>query len=157
MSRSQWQKAKGRNPNGRFAQIPRRFLMSPAISTLPNLAFRLLVVAAAEFNGHNNGDISLARPILAQYGVARSGAVQKAIERLRERGLLIQTRQGGLGLCSLYALAWQHLSEKTEKFDRPLPKLPDTSFMKWPENRNAGAPEVQARNLGGSFRDDEAA
>ena len=131
--------------------------MSSAIKTLPNLAFRIFVIAAAEYNGHNNGDISLARPILTQYGVARSGAVQKAIDLLKERGLLIQTRQGGLGHCSLYALPWEHLTEKTGKLDRPLPKLPDNSFMHWEENRVAGAPEVQARNRGGSFGEDEAA
>jgi hypothetical protein len=125
--------------------------MSPAIASLPNLAFRIMVIAAAEFNGHNNGDISLARPILAQYGIARSGAVQKAIDLLKERGLLIQTRQGGLGQCSLYALPWECLTERTSKLDRPLPKLPDTGFMRWEENWNAGAPEVQARNRGGSF------
>lgn len=131
--------------------------MSPAISSLPNLAFRLLVIATAEFNGHNNGDISLARPILEQYGVARSGAVQKAIDLLRDRGLLIQTRQGGLGQCSLYALPWEPLAERTEKFDRPLPRLPDTSFMRWSENQNAGALEVQARNHRGSFGGNKAA
>ena len=131
--------------------------MSEAIRSLPNLAFRILVVAAAEFNGHNNGDISLARPILAEYGIARSGAVQKAIDLLKERGLLIQTRQGGLGQCSLYALAWEPLTEKHEKLDRPLPKLPDTRFLGWQENRIAGALEVQARNRGGSFGADNAA
>ena len=125
--------------------------MARSIASLPNLAFRVLVVAAAEFNGHNNGDISLARPILRQYGVARSGAVQKAIDLLKQRGLLIQTRQGGLGQCSLYALAWESLTERHEKLDRPLPKLPDMSFLEWQENRIAGAPEVQARNRGGSF------
>ena len=125
--------------------------MSPAISSLPNLALRLLVIAAAEFNGHNNGDISLAKPILEKYGVTRSGAAQKALKLLKARGLLVQTRQGGLGRCSLYALPWEALGERTDKFDRPLPKLPDTSFMRWPENRNAGAPEVQAQNRGGSF------
>jgi hypothetical protein len=157
MSRSKWEKHRSRKTDGRFARLPRRFLTSDAIASLSNLAFRILVVAAAEFNGHNNGDISLARPILAQYGIARSGAVQKGIEVLKERGLLIRTRQGGLGQCSLYALAWEPLTEKHGKLDRPLPKLPDTRFLWWQENRITGAPEVQARNHRGSFGADEAA
>jgi hypothetical protein len=130
--------------------------MSGAIASLPNLAFRILVVAAAEFNGHNNGDINLVRQTLAEYGIARSGGVQKAIGLLKDRGLLIQTRQGGLGQCSLYALAWESLTERHGKLDRPLPKLPDTRFLAWQQNRIAGAPEVQARNRGSSFSTDEA-
>ena len=122
-----------RKKKGRFAMLPRNVLRCETVANLDHLPYRLLTVAAAEYNGHNNGDISLAESIVEPYGIKR-GRLSAAIQTLLARGLLIKTRQGGLGRCSLYALPWFKLTDEPkllEKFDRPLPRLPDMSFRSW--------------------------
>ena len=155
MARSQFEKARARKDKGRFAKLPRAAMQSPAVATLNNLPFRVLTIAAAECTGFNNGNINLVRANLKQYGVHRSGAVQTAIDELIERGLLVKTRQGGLGSCSLYAVPWFELTKDPKairKLDHPLPRLPDMRFMAW-QKQNAGAPKVPDWNCGSSFDD----
>ena len=153
MSRDKRARAKGRKTGGRFAMLPRSVLMCPAVTTLHNLAHRVLTIGAAEMDGGNNGDINLVRDTLAKYGLQRSGAVQKAIDELVERGLFIKTRQGGLGCCSLYAVAWYELTRNEKslpKLDRPLPTLPDMRFLSW-KIASPGALTVPCWRPDGSF------
>jgi hypothetical protein len=139
--------------NGRFAMLPRNTLLSEAVATLPHLPYRLLTVAAAEFNGGNNGDISLAPAVVEPYGIRR-GQLSRAIKILLERGLLIRVRQGGLGCCSLYALPWLGLTDESRslaKFDHPRPKLPDMGFMRWRAKIESSHPHDASPTSSGCF------
>lgn len=81
-------------------------LDSPAFLTLPPLARALYFDLRRQFKGPtNNGLIAATESELKRYGWARSTA-KKYLPMLIERGLIEQTRQGGIAymskICSLY-------------------------------------------------------
>jgi hypothetical protein len=66
-------------------------------------AIKLLVDLARQYRGNNNGDLA---PALVRDGPAHQ-AKAKALRELVHYGLLVQTKHGGLGMPSLYAVTWQ--------------------------------------------------
>lgn len=105
-------KAKGRKESGvRFAALPANVLRSPEAHSVPGEAIRLLCALAAQFNGHNNGDMSAALSVMRGYGFNSAGTVARSLSKLEAAGLIIRTREGmfvhGRTHCALYALAWR--------------------------------------------------
>lgn len=105
-------KAKGRKEGGgRFAAIPDNVLRSPEAHSVPGEAIRLLCALAAQYNGHNNGNLSAALSVLRDYGFNSAGTVSRGLRKLEDAGLIVRTREGmfmhGRTHCALYALAWR--------------------------------------------------
>ncbi len=117
--------AKNRKNRGRFAGVPMFVMESSAYVTLPPLARSLLYELAAQYNGRNNGYLSLTRADLKARGFNTPASNTKAIRALIEANLITQTRSGGIAkgkrICNLFALNWQSLDERV---DRPF----DNSF-----------------------------
>lgn len=102
----------------RYALVPLDVLLSEAFRTLPNYALRVLLAVAGQFNGRNNGDLSLTAAEARRFGVASTWQLYAGLDELQRHGLLIKTRQGGkrpMG-CTLYALGWVRIHE-SDKYD----------------------------------------
>lgn len=109
--RSPIEKAKGRKEKGSFAQIPANVLQSPEFHGITGQAVRLLLALAAQYNGHNNGNLCAASSVAKLYGFKSGDTLARAIFGLLDAGLIIRTREGmfnGAGSkCALYAIAWK--------------------------------------------------
>lgn len=92
---------------GRYAALPHAVLDSPAYTGASIAAKALLNEVARQHNGTNNGRLHLSHKWLAPRGWQSKSTVEKARTELIERGLIVQTKQGGLFVgASWHALTW---------------------------------------------------
>lgn len=104
---------------GRFAGVPHSVLTTATYKNLNPLSKALLLEIAAQYNGSNNGYLSLTRNDLKARGFNSPGSNQKAIEALIDAGFITKTIQGGISSgskhCSLYGINWQPSDERQER------------------------------------------
>ena len=133
--------------SGRFVAIPLSVMDSVAYAKLKWTARALLVELAAQFKGHNNGDLSAAYALFKPRGWTRS-TLQTATAELERAGFIVRTRQGGLHQCNLYALTWRAIDNCSGKnFDQGLPigGAPLHLYAKNPSPKfGPHKPEIQA-------------
>ncbi|MHA2940314.1 hypothetical protein ACXJY6_18725 [Vibrio sp. RC27] len=114
-----------RQNNGRFAGLPIWLLESMAYVSLPPLSKALLFELAGQYNGRNNGYLSLTREDLKRRGYTTPASTQKAIQCLLNCGFLSRTIDGGIHrgkhACHLYSINWQ---PSDELLDRPFQNQP---------------------------------
>lgn len=92
---------------GTYSAMPHAVLDSPAYTGASVAAKALLSELIRQHNGANNGRLHLSRKWLAARGWASKSIVDKARAELIERGLVIQTKQGGLVIgATWHALTW---------------------------------------------------
>lgn len=96
---------------GLYGAIPHAVLDSAAFKGASHPAKALLFDLIRQHSGNNNGHLHLSFSWLAGRGWKSRDVIQRARAELMERGLLIQTRQGGLNIgASRYALTWLQIS-----------------------------------------------
>jgi len=94
-----------------YVPVPWGVLDSRAYQGATVAAKALLLELARQHDGYNNGHLHLAHKWLAPRGWPSKAVVEKARGELLERGLIVQTKQGGLFIgASLYALTWLPVS-----------------------------------------------
>jgi hypothetical protein len=118
-------------------------LRSTELASLSPYACKLLLDIASQWRYRNNGDASIAfEKVMRPRGWKSKATLYKALKELRESGLVVQTRQGSLHTCSLYALGWLAIDECGGKLDiNPTARPPKV----WPPSGNAflrGTPGV---------------
>lgn len=97
--------------NGPYSAIPHSVLDSTAFKGASQPAKALLFDLMRQHNGKNNGHKHLSFSWLARRGWKSRDVIQRARAELIERGLVIQTRQGGLNIgASRYAVTWLHIT-----------------------------------------------
>lgn len=97
--------------SGLYGAIPHAVLDSTAFKGASYPAKALLFDLLRQHSGKNNGHLHLSFSWLASRGWKSRDVIQRARDELIRRGLLIQTRQGGLNIgASQYALTWLHIS-----------------------------------------------
>lgn len=97
--------------NGLYGAIPVTLLDSAAFMGASYPAKALLFDVIRQHNGANNGRLQLSFSWLAKRGWKSRDVIQRAKAELIERGLLIQTKQGGLNIgATWYAVTWLHIS-----------------------------------------------
>jgi hypothetical protein len=97
--------------SGLYGAIPHGVLDSNAFKGLNYPAKALLFDLMRQHSGKNNGHLHLSFAWLAVRGWKSRDVIQRARAELIARGLLIQTRQGGLNIgASRYALTWLHIT-----------------------------------------------
>lgn len=97
--------------SGGYSTIPHSVLDSASFIGASDKARSLILALARQHNGHNNGHLHLAKSWLAKQGYTCPASNLKATKELIERGLIIQTKWGGLNLgANLYALTWHIVS-----------------------------------------------
>jgi len=108
-------KLKGRREHGRFMGIPHVVLAHPDYYRLTTKAKALLIEIAYQYNGKNNGDMTVALKILRDRGWKRNATISEAVKELMEANLIIRTREGQFqnpfSRCALYAITWQRIDE----------------------------------------------
>ncbi|WP_299791627.1 hypothetical protein [uncultured Shewanella sp.] len=118
------------------AVIPRVVLTSPRYYRLNYSAHSLLNYIAAQYNGHNNGDLSACLTQLRHYGFKSQDTLSRAIKALLANELIVRTRIGGknfetgANMPSLYALTWQPINECNGKIDVRPTRKPCVDFIK---------------------------
>ena len=97
-----------------FSALPYAVMDSPAYTGASVAAKALLNELIRQHNGANNGRLHLAHAWLAGRGWPSKSTVDKARAELLERGLVVQTRQGGMGIgATWFALTWLIISNFT--------------------------------------------
>ena len=93
------EKTHGKATHALWIGTPRSVADSAAFTTLDPLARALYFDLRRQHNGRNNGDICAADGNLEQYGWSHS-TIAKYLKQIVEHGLMIKTRQGGIGALS---------------------------------------------------------
>ena len=96
---------------GTFSAIPHSVLDSRSFQAARHTAKALLYELMRQVNGRNNGHLQLYTGWLKGRGWKSADVVQRAKNELIHRGLIVQSRQGGLNIGpSLYAVSWLSVS-----------------------------------------------
>jgi hypothetical protein len=96
--------------DGNHSAMPHAVMDSKAFVGATDMARSLLFPLIRQHNGLNNGHLHLAPKWLKKQGYT-SSSVYKSKDELIERGLIIQTKWGGLGTgANLFALTWLPIS-----------------------------------------------
>jgi hypothetical protein len=97
--------------SGGFSAIPHVVLDSLSFKGGSDKAKSLLLALIRQHNGSNNGHLHLAKKWLYKQGWTCDENNRKATHELIERGLIVQTKWGGLNLGpNLFALTWHDIS-----------------------------------------------
>ncbi len=97
--------------NGPYGAIPIALLDSMAFMGASYPAKALLFDLIRQHNGKNNGRLQLSFSWLAKRGWKSRDVIQRAKAELMARGLLLQTKQGGLNIgAAWYAVTWLSIS-----------------------------------------------
>lgn len=102
------------------AWLPNEVLQSQAYKELSSGAKNVLAAIAAQYRGDNNGDLSVAITVLAQYGITSPDTIWRSVMQLRKHRLIRLTRQGMKfrNTPSLYAVTWQPIDKCGGKIGR---------------------------------------
>lgn len=110
--------AKEARGGGGFLPFRTDVLRSEALRNLSPYATKLLLDLASQWHLGRNGDASAAfENVMRERGWRSKSTLHKSLRELRESGLIVQTRQGSLHQCSLYALGWLAIDECGGKLD----------------------------------------
>jgi hypothetical protein len=134
--------------SGGFSAIPHVVLDSQSFKGASDKAKSLLLPLIRQHNGSNNGHLHLAKKWLYKQGWTCDENNRKATHELIERGLIIQTKWGGLNLGpNLFALTWHDISNyvgldiRSGGYQRgafALCDLPPTKRRKPPAQKQSG-------------------
>lgn len=95
-----------------FLHLHKPLLESEDFINLKGNSLKMLIDLGAQYNGHNNGDLCAAKSILKKRGWNSNQQIKKALDDLKERNLILQTKQGGRNIGpNLYAITWQPINE----------------------------------------------
>lgn len=132
---------KGRKIEGGFFAVPRAVMHSPVFRELPAIAVKLLLDIGSQYNGRNNGDLSIAWKLMRMRGWRSEETLHRAKTQLLNGGLISETRKGRRpNVCSLYGITWLALDPST-KYDIQPWAFP---FGAW----NAARPETKVDSAG---------
>ena len=97
--------------SGGYAAIPWSVIDSFSFKGATDRAKSLLIALMRQHNGSNNGRLHLAKKWLYNQGWTCDEGNRKACHELMERGLITQTKLGGLNMgANLFALTWYPIS-----------------------------------------------
>lgn len=135
MARS-YSKSKGRSDGSRFMSLPYSVLDSEDYRSLSCAAKNVLTALFWQFNGGNNGDLSLTHARAKEWGIKSKSTLASALQALIAKNLIIRTRdplrdrQNPHGQCSLYAVTWLKIHECGGKLDVSPTQAPPKSFFR---------------------------
>lgn len=132
MARRSYANSKGRKSKGRFLSLPHDALNHPKYISLSYSSKSLLIEIAMQYNGFNNGDISIPWSRMQKRGWRSEDTLNKNKKELIGKGFITQTRQGGKNRCSLFAINWEAINECGGKLDISSTKVPSFTWKSLP-------------------------
>lgn len=111
--RSKRERVTGRGEGkSHFGQIPTMVGTSKAATSLPPSARWLLVAIAADYNGFNNGALTITRRRAAEWGVCND-SLRRGLPQLEERGLIVRTDTGSRSppRPARFAITWKPVDQ----------------------------------------------
>ena len=121
--------------------LPLSVLMNDAFKTLPVGHQRVLWLLAAQYDGANNGDLSLTRKQAAAFGLNNERHRSQGLKILEERGLIEKAQQGGIASGgkspTLWALTWRSV-DFWEGSELNPKRLPSKAWLRWSEKQKQG-------------------
>ena len=108
---------KGRRTTSFFVMFPYHVLDNAVFKTLSTRATKLVMDLAAQYRGHNNGDLCAPLSLMRERGWNSSDQLEKAKKELIEKDVILVARQGGFNKANLYALTWFPIDECNGKLD----------------------------------------
>jgi len=96
--------------------MPHRVLNSQAWFNLSSSGQRLVMSLAGQYNGSNNGDLSLAWTVMNKRGWKSETTLTRAKAEILKKRWVIRTRKGGRNMCALYGLTFWGI-DKSGKYD----------------------------------------
>ena len=121
-------RVKGRQTTSPFVMLPCHVLDHAVFKTLSKRATKLVIDIAAQYRGHNNGDLCAPLSLMRKRGWTSSDQLEKAKKELIEKDVILVARQGGCNKANLYALTWFPIDECNGKLDVASTK---TAPVKW--------------------------
>lgn len=119
--RSKLQKTKNRRQSGWFARLPAVLMDTEDFRMISGSAHKVLLALLRQYRGNNNGDLSIPHSEARKWGIGSKTTLQKAIQELIDRNLIIKTREGYFtnpgSKCCLYAVTWEPIDECGGKLD----------------------------------------
>jgi len=102
-------KGKRKNDGPPFVMLERSLLNGEAWKQLTLHEMIVYIYLKKNYNGHNNGNISLKYKELHEIGIKSRATISKSFKGLEEKGWIRQTQPGGLFQCpSLYEITWNY-------------------------------------------------
>lgn len=102
---------RGRRNSPPFVRLNRDMLESDAYAQLSPKAVKLMVDMLNQYNGYNNGDLSITWSIMKKRGWKSNGTVWKAAQELIDKKFILLTRQGGKNQPNLYASTFHAIDD----------------------------------------------
>jgi len=106
---------RGRTTAGRFVSLPHVVLEASSYINLSPRAVKLLLDIAFQYDGRNNGNLTVAWGFMEERGWSSKDTLSKAVQDLIEANLIVKTRTGRFmnpgARCDLYAITWQAIDE----------------------------------------------
>ena len=132
---------KGRRTTSFFVMFPYHVLDHAVFKTLSTRATKLVMDLAAQYRGHNNGDLCAPLSLMRKRGWNSSDQLEKAKKELIEKDVILVARQGGRNKANLYALTWFPIDECNGKLDVA---ATNTAPVKWRSQVPSPSSGVQA-------------
>jgi hypothetical protein len=124
-------KQTGKGAGRSFVALPHYMLDSEAWGALSPHAVKVIVEAARQFKGDNNGDFSLPWSRMRRRGWKSKSTLSAAIHEAIEAGFLERSRFGNRNhVCALYAITWKPIDECGGKLQIPPTKVASSAWRK---------------------------
>jgi hypothetical protein len=114
-----------------FVAMPDEILRSWNFATLSAHATKLLMDLLSQYNRNNNGDLSIAWPLMEKRGWKSKDTLSKARHELVKRGWLVVTRKSEHRITQLYALTFYSIDLCKGKLDHPYMKGTASPLGAW--------------------------
>ncbi len=131
MARKRNSRNNTRTEQGGFVRLPHTITRSHIYNhSLSAHGVKLLVDLGNQYNGKNNGDLSLAYSVMKNKGWRSPSTLSKAITELKALDLIEVTRPGARKRCSLYALTFHAIDECKGKHNAKPTDRPKSQWLK---------------------------
>lgn len=108
-------RTKGRRGKDRFAGIPHAVMRHPDYICLSRSAQSMLFELAFQYNGYNNGDLTVAWTVFKKRGWRSKATLSRSLRELIDKDFVRRSRTGWFAnpgsRCALYAITWQNVDE----------------------------------------------
>ena len=124
------ERANNRRDSGQFLKLEKAVINRSEFYSLPPNALKLLIDLYSQYNGYNNGDMSMAWSIVKKRGWKSRDTLNRARKDLLKSGFIVETRMGGRNKPTLYAITFLNIDECKGKLDVKPTKTPPHYWRK---------------------------